>query len=73
MTAPDVARGAGDDAWDWHDEDDDPRGPDEYDPEELADPSCIDCGGKGGWCGSFDEYGQCIWVDCHCIEWEDTP
>jgi hypothetical protein len=40
---------------------------DEPDAEEFADPSCIACGGQGGWCGSFTRDGQCVWVECDCV------
>jgi hypothetical protein len=44
------------------DEDDRHR---ELDPEDLADPCCIDCGGKGGWLGEGER-----WVWCDCIDWD---
>lgn len=34
--------------------------------EPDADPSCIACGGQGGWCGDFSPVGLCIWVACDC-------
>lgn len=43
----------------------------ERDPSEFADPSCIECGGQGGWCRDFDKDGQCIWQECDCVEWPD--
>ena len=38
------------------------------DPEDLADPSCVECGGQGGWCGSFTPDGRCIWTWCDCTD-----
>jgi hypothetical protein len=48
---------------DWGDDNDDQ----EAEPEDLADPSCVECGGQGGWCGDFTKDGQCIWVWCWCM------
>lgn len=52
-----------DDAWEWDDDDED----NEEDREPEADPSCVECGGQGGWCASFTPEGLCVWVDCDCV------
>ena len=64
MTYP-IDELADDGDFDELDDDDDFREPD---PEEFADPSCIDCGGQGGWCREIRD-GQCIWQVCDCIDW----
>lgn len=50
------------DDWDALDDDGD-----DFDSEPEADPSCVECGGQGGWCGDFSPTGMCIWVECDCV------
>lgn len=55
---------------DCDDDDDDfpDMDPDDLDDDPDADSSCVVCGGQGGWCGSYTSEGQCIWVECWCVE-----
>ena len=42
----------------------------EYDgpstPEEMADPSCVECGGTGGWFAYVGGVEEMTWVMCPC-------
>jgi hypothetical protein len=43
-------------------DDDDGRYTDDFAPEDDADPSCVECGGQGGWRDpATDEW---VWCDC---------
>lgn len=50
---------------DWWAETPDDDDLDDEGPE--ADPSCIVCGGVGGWCDHFTPAGMCVWVECDCV------
>ena len=55
------------DSWDDEDDDEDFHEPE---PEDFADPSCIVCGGQGGFCSEIKN-GQCVWTKCDCIDWAE--
>ena len=50
------------------------EGPEEFDddepaePWEIADPSCIECGGQGGWIAYVGGVEETAWVMCPCTE-----
>ena len=37
-------------------------------PWELADPSCVECGGQGGWIEYVGGVDETEWVMCPCTE-----